>query len=75
MADSLRILQWNSRSIKHKLVELLYDVQNFYVMLFSKTRLKPIDFIYIRNFDIIRRNRIGPCGGIVAIFGRSNIKY
>jgi len=44
-------------------------------MLFSETKLKLTDSIYVRDFDIIRRNRIGPCGGRVAILVRSNIKY
>lgn len=73
----IRILQWNSNSLKRKTQELTKNIDSFDIALFSETWLTEKDNFYIRGFDVIRSNRSvhGQKGGGVAILVRNFLKY
>lgn len=69
------ILQWNCRILKSKWFEIQKHIHNYDIALLSEIWLTLEDNITLRNFDIIRKDRMGRRGGGVAILIRSSIKY
>lgn len=75
MSGSLRIAQWNARSIKSKIPELLFRSNNFDLFIISETWLTPLDKICIKGFDVVRQDRFGYSGRGVLILIRSSLRY
>lgn len=71
----LRLLQWNCQSLRNKVPELEYRSRDYDIILLSETWLNHEHRINLRNFDIVREDRILGVGGGVAILIRNNIKY
>lgn len=72
---NLQILQWNCQSLRRKIAELQHNATNFDVLLISETWLTPSDNIYLRGFDVVRKDRPDRKGGGVAIFVNNKLKY
>lgn len=72
--NCIRIAQWNSRSIKTRIPEICYH-SNFDIFLISETWLTMVDQIYVKGFDVVKRDRFGRPGGGVLILVRSSLKY
>lgn len=70
---SLNIIQWNARSLKHKLNELHNYSMNTDIFLISESWLEVEGSIYFRDFDIIRKDRIGRRGGGVLVMVKLNV--
>lgn len=75
VGKNLKIIQWNARGIKNKLIELTHNANYYDILLISETWLNFTNKVEMRNFDIVRGDRLDAEGGGVAIFVRSNIKY
>lgn len=75
MSGSLRIAQWNARSIKSKIPELLFRSNNFDLFIMSETWLALMDKICIKGFDVVRQDRFGQSGGGVLILIKSSLRY
>lgn len=77
---SLKILSWNSRSIKGKLVELRHHLNsNFYhVILIQETWLNASNAIEIPKYTCLRKDRVSnsrhPHGGVL-IFVHSSVPF
>lgn len=71
----MKILQWNCRSFKAKLVEFSYQIRNYDIAILSETWLTCFDSVIIKGFDIIRKDRIGHRGGGVGILIKNGLKY
>ncbi|CAG5103233.1 Protein of unknown function [Cotesia congregata] len=74
-AHSLSIVQWNARSIKPKLNELVHNSRNVDIFLISETWLKKKDIIYAKGFDVVRSDRARGNEGGVMIMVRSTLRY
>lgn len=72
---NISIVQWNARSIRHKILELSQNSIGVDIFLISETWLEFQDSIRLKGFDVIRNDRIGRRGGGVLIFVRQGIKY
>ena len=73
--STLRILQWNCRSLMNK-IHLLRNIINEYdIVLLSKTWLNENSLVKIPNFYIIRRDRKTAQHGGVAIIIKNNIPF
>lgn len=70
---SLRILQWNCRSITRK-----YDLHNhakdFDIIILIETWLKPEHTYHLYGFETVRFDRLDEKGGGLGIFVRKNIE-
>lgn len=75
MIRSLKIIQWNSKSIKYKINELSHYSLDNDIFIISETWLDFSDNIKLRDFDVIRRDRLCRRDGGVLIFVRSSLKY
>lgn len=75
MTNTLRVAQWNARSLKSKILEIIYRSNNFDAFFISETWLTPLDEIRVRGFDVVRSDRLCRSGGGVLILIRSEIKY
>lgn len=71
----LKIIQWNVRSLKHKLNEINGRFSDADIFIFSGTWLSPLDNVLVKDFDLIRKVRRDRKGGGVAICIRSTLKY
>lgn len=71
----IRIAQWNSRSFKARIPEIIYHSSNFDIFIISETWLNMTDNIYIIGFDVVRQDRVGRSGGGVLILVRSSLRY
>lgn len=72
---SLKILNWNARSVARKKLELLDFClkEEVDILILSETHLKPKVSFSLPNFKTIRLDRADGVGGGVAIAVRSNI--
>lgn len=73
MIRPLKIIQWNSKSIKYN--ELSHYSLDNDIFIISETWLDFSDNIKLKDFDVIRRDRLCRRGGGVLIFVRSSLKY
>lgn len=73
--NNLNLLQWNCKSLRHKLLELNKYIMEFDIFFLSETWLNSLDSITIKGFDIIKKDRVGRRGGGVAIRIKDGIKY
>jgi len=72
---NISIVQWNARSIRHKILELSSYSNGVDIFLISETWMEPQDNIRLKGFDVIRNDRIGRRGGGVLIFVCQGFKY
>lgn len=75
---SLRIMYWNARSIRNKIVEFYHYVttNDVQIACVSETWLKPNDHLLSHpDYDIYRLDRDSEVGGGVAIFVKKSIKH
>lgn len=72
---TLSVLQWNCRSRRGKIPELSKKAEKFDVILIRETWLKETDRVYLKDFDVIRKDRVEHNGGGTAIFIRKDIEY
>lgn len=75
LINVIRIAQWNSRSFKARIPEIIYHSSNFDIFIISKAWLNMTDNIYIIGFDVVRQDRVGRSGGGVLILVRSSLRY
>lgn len=73
--ESLRILQWNAKSILPRVTELSMNFEGFNIILISETWLTAKKQFIIRGFDTVRKDRIDRMGGGVAILISNGVKY
>ena len=72
---TLKIVQWNAKSIRLKLPELPHKSINYDIFLLSETWLKPEDSFFVRGFDVVRRDRVLRSDGGVAILITNTLRY
>jgi hypothetical protein len=63
--NKIKIMQWNARSIKNKILELQNN-WNVHIILFAETWLNCKDTSYLKGFYLIRKDRAHWRGGDVA---------
>ena len=76
--DTLKVLQWNIRSLIKNLPELqkTIDEQKPHILCLSETLLKPhFQNIRFKNYDILRKDRQTGNGGGIAILVRKELNY
>lgn len=73
--ESLRILQWNAKSILPRVTELSKNFEGSNIILISETWLTAKKQFIIRGFDTVRKDRIDRMGGGVAILISNGVKY
>ena len=73
--NTLRIAQWNSRSIVTRIPELTYHANNLDIFIIAETWLTPEIQVQIKGFDVVRQDRVGRQGGGVLILIRNSLKY
>lgn len=73
--NNINILQWNCQSVLNKTHELLNITHNVDILILVGTWLKPQVLFRLRNYNIIRRDRLAHIGGGVYICVRKNIEY
>ena len=71
----LNILQWNSRGISNKQSSLEKMSNNYHIILLNVTWLKPHSKFYLRNFNIIRKDRPSRPGGGLLTAIRNDIPF
>ena len=71
----LNILQWNSRGISNKKGFLEKMSNNCDIILLNETWLKPHSKFYLRNFNIIRKDRPSRTGGGLLTALRNDIPF
>ena len=74
-SNSLRICQWNAKSIMSKYNELTKHCEDFNIIMISETWLSPNKSFKVNGFDTVRKDRIGRTGGGVLIAVHNSIKY
>lgn len=64
-----RIATWNVNGLKKRIAELeiFLDEHDIEVMLLSETHLKASDWVNVRGYQMIRKDRLGKVGGGVAV--------
>lgn len=72
---TISILQWNCCSIRGKLPELNKQACDFDVIILAETWLKETDGINLKDFYIIRSDRVGQTGGGTAIMIKKDIEF
>ena len=72
---SLNILQWNCRSVNNKRGPLEKISNGFDIILLNETWLKPHSKFHLRNFNIIRKDRLSRQGGGLLIALRNDIPF
>jgi hypothetical protein len=55
-----KFLQLNCQSVKSKLPELQHTAKQYDIIFLNKTRLTKEDTVYIKGFNIIRKDKGGP---------------
>ncbi|XP_029674101.1 uncharacterized protein LOC115242153 [Formica exsecta] len=70
---TLKIVQWNVRSLKHKINEIDSRFTDADILILSETWLSPADNVLIKGYDLVREDRKDKRGGGVAI--KSLLKY
>lgn len=56
--ESINIMQWNTKSIRSKVLELSRNYNNVDFILVSETWLKPPNNLFlVKGFDTVRRDR------------------
>lgn len=73
--SKLKILQWNCRSILNKKQELQTVAHQYDIILLIKTWLKLELKFYLKDFNVIRKDRPLNKGGGICICIRNNIKF
>ena len=73
--NNINILQWNCQSVLNKTHELLNITHNVDILILVGTWLKPQVLFRLRNYNIIRRDRLAHTGGGVCVCVRKNIEY
>lgn len=71
----LNILQWNCRGVSKKTPEIQSPSNKFDVLLLSETFLKPDKNLNLKQFNIIRNDRIINKGGGLIIAIRKNLIF
>ena len=72
---SLRIIFWNTRSIKPRREEIQSFIQNVDICICVESWLKPKDTINYSGFLTYRKDRPDPKGGGIIFFIRKNLAY
>lgn len=72
--NSLKILQWNCRSIRRKF-DLLYHVADYDILVIIETWLPHDVHFHLPGFKIVRFDRIHGEGGGIAIFVKDKISF
>ena len=73
--NNLRIMQWNCQGAMNKKGELLNISRDFDILLLCETFLKPEKRFDLKNFNIIRTDRVSNRGGGLAIAIRQGIGF
>lgn len=73
--EGIEIVQWNCQSIRLKVPEIEFRRKDIDIFAISETRLKLNDPLFIKGYDVIRRDRIDHPGGGVAILINNKLKY
>ena len=72
---NLRLLQWNCLSLRQRKSQLLSISSDFDIILLCETWLNPPDHFSLKDFVIIRTDRLVGRGGGTAICVRRNIPF
>jgi exonuclease III len=71
----IKIVQWNCRSLRSKFPEFEQRSQNIDAIILSETWLDEPESVYLKGFDVVRKERNERAGGGVAIFINNKLKY
>ena len=71
----LRIFQWNAHSIRNKKHEILNICHNFDILVLIETWLKPNIKFFLKDFSIVRNDRITDSAGGICICIRKNLIF
>ena len=76
-SKNLKIMAWNSRSVKHKTADLklFLDTENPTIIGICETWLKPKDKLIIKDYDTIRKDRPINRGGGLAFLIKKHVSY
>lgn len=77
LTSNLKIVFWNCRSIRNKIIEFndFLSVYNVDICCLTETWLNESQTFYHPNYECIRKDRIGQNGGGVAILVKKTIKF
>lgn len=67
------MVQWNGKSLTSKVPRLQYNSVE-YIFLLSETWLSPDDSLYVRGFDVLRRDPQAQNGGGVASLVKNSLR-
>jgi hypothetical protein len=73
--QSVKIVQWNRRSLRSKLPKFQQRSQNIDAIILSETWLDEAESVYLNSFDVVRKESIERADGGVAIFINNKLKY
>ena len=73
--NNLRIMQWNCQGAMNKKGDLLNISRDFDILLLCETFLKPEKRFDLKNFNIIRTDRVSNRGGGLAVAIRQGIGF
>lgn len=75
MQDSLKLIQWNARSILLKYNKLLKNCMDANFIIISESWLNSQNSFILKGFDTVRQDRDNQMGGSVLILINRSIKY